>query len=226
VEWEVMCDRAVTAGEIVREPGAAIALDIDRADARIARARVAPSSSFAYRFRWTHGPGFIHEGKVSYAVKLIPDAVPRIEVLRPDPEEKGTVRKEVEIAFRAKDDFGLGDAAIVFAVNEGPEGRRPLGSLGGWPPDAPLEARWRPAESIPELKEGDQVRYRIEVADNRAPQPNAVRSPLHRIAVVSVDEYLRSISEKRARLTARIGGILREEDEGSKNVKTIEDIAR
>ena len=64
-------------------------------------------------------------------MQVIPDLNPRAGMIRPFEDGKATLSKVVDLAFWAKDDYGLDQAWIVYSLNDGSEQRWPLGSLEG-----------------------------------------------------------------------------------------------
>ena len=52
---------------------------------------------------------------------------------------------------------------------------------------------------------------------------NLGRSRSLRLEIVSIDDYLRYIAEKKAQLFSNIKGVLQEETQGSRNVKILKE---
>jgi hypothetical protein len=151
-----------------------------------------------------------------YSLQVELDQPPRVILLTPSGDEKATTEKQLEISFRAKDDYGLAAARIVYTVeNREATGKEQYRAI---PPfkDCPLEVsvekyRWRVRESIPDLAPGDVVRYAVEVFDNRPGTPGVARSESRRMNILSVQEYARLILEERNRLLFRLNQVYDEE---------------
>jgi len=223
--WELRCDRPLKGAELMGEGAGRSAMLLDSADARLLRWTLRATTSFAYRFAWVEKTrGFRYEGNVRYSVRVIPDRPPRVEILDPRQDEKGTVKKQLEITFRASDDYGRGDAWIVYSLNEGPEVKQLIGSLRDQP-DESMTTRWKLAGTIPDLKEKDIIQYAIEVSDNReseaGPAPSRGRSHSLQIEILGLSDYLKYMAERKAQLFGDIKGVFHEETEGSRNVKTL-----
>ena len=85
--------------------------------------------------------------------------------------------------------------------------------------------RWRPADVVEGFAEGTVLSWRVEVSDNRRSEegPNTGRSRTLELEVLTLDEYLQYIEERRSELFSNIRGVLDEESRGSRNVKTLKD---
>ncbi len=231
--WELLCDQALAEAELVIERKQdesgeeAIALEIDANDARRVRGELTVDEGFSYSFRWRElGNGFRYESVVLHTVRVEPDRPPRVEILSPKTDEKGTLRKQIALEFAVRDDHGCGDAWIVYSVSAGseigPEKRIPIGRAreGRNEPH-----RWRPADVVEGFAEGTVLSWRVEVSDNRRSEegPNTGRSRTLELEVLTLDEYLQYIEERRSELFSNIRGVLDEESRGSRNVKTLKD---
>jgi len=188
--------------------------------------------SFIYSFRWqVRSHDFLFDDKVNYTVDVIPDAAPEVRIVRPQARtparaerEKATVGKTLHLTFQATDKYGLKEAWVAYSVNEGAEQKYPLGSLKG--NSIEKEVKWKLKDSIPELKEGDEVTCAIEVVDNcEVREPNYSSSDQIYISIVSVDEYLTYIAEKRKLLRQEIESLYEEEDEAHDKVKSLESLS-
>jgi len=225
VEWRVRCDRALAGATIVLEDGpAAIRVSMEMgADGRSARYVLGRAArTFGYRFSWIEAShGYVYDEEVRYAIRVLPDAPPEVEILRPGGDEKATVRVKLPIAFRARDDHGLAEARIAFARDDGNEERRTIGPLAGSQVES--EYVFDIAGMIPGLREGDVISYAIEVADNRSGEsgPGIGRSRTQRLAIASDDEVLRAILERKAKLVDELKALHKEETDASDEVEAL-----
>ena len=199
-------------------------------------------ASFPYRFRWTEAvQGYPYELDVRYRVQVRPDRPPEVEIVYPLVDEKATVRKTLEVAFRARDDYRVAAAFLAWSVNGGAEQLRPLKIEPG--NEVGATASWTLRESIPRLAEGDTITYAIEVTDNRsavsaqsnraagtpapaeakaaAPTAQRRRSASRQLAIVSVPEYLAWMAERNASLAEDIRAMREQEVEASRQVGLI-----
>lgn len=140
-------------------------------------------------------------------VTIVPDTAPTIEVTWPPRrEELVTNRATLLVAFEAKDDFGLANVRLHYAVNwgEGAAFRTLDLDLGDESPRG-LNRRfeWRLDRIQPPIQEGDVIDYWFEARDNNTETgPGVTVIPEHYQARVVSDE------EKRADLAARLSDTL------------------
>jgi len=225
VQWELVLDKALSGAEVIVGEAEAIPLDLDRAGLT-ARLSTTATASLTYQFRWTDlDYGYDHEDETHYFLQVIPDSPPQVEIVAPSTDDKATVRKTLTVSFLARDDYGIADAWIVYTLNDAKEKRRRIG-----PFDAALveiDATWKlaAADSIPQLKAGDIVTYAIEVCDSHDGKqgPHKTRSDSRRLFIVSVEEYLEYILEKRRQLRTEIEGLRDQEQEGEGEVEKLKD---
>ena len=225
VALELGCDKPLQAAAVVQEGegGPVTPMRLD-ADGRAARMAWTVKESFPFHFRWTERDhGFVYDGDVTYFIRVVPDMPPDIELVSPAEDDKATVEKKLAIRYRAADDYGIAQAAIVYALNGGPEQRRPIGTFDK--PSLEEQRVWPLKETLAGLKEGDALVLAVEVADNRAAEagPNVSRSRPVRLDIVSVAEYLRYVFEKRERLMKEVRALHEEETGASKEVKTLKE---
>lgn len=221
--WRVRCDRRLAWTKMLRDQADpnTLAPDPDGMGGRIS---LTAGESFYYRFEWKDGEhGYEYADNVQYFVQVIPDAPPEVRLLEPAEDLKATVRKKLPLRFEAGDDHGLARADIVYRVNEGDEQRAPLEIAAK--PAGETSTGWVLAESIAGLEIGDAITYAVEVADGRpAPAgPNVSRSRALHVSIVSEEDYVRYIQEKKAQLMREIKLLQEEETTASQQVREIGD---
>lgn len=222
LRWELRCDPPLASAAMLRE-GAEPAFMTLLEDGRLATFEATATESFDYSFQWKEkAHGYEYKDEVRYFIQVIPDSAPQVEILRPLEDEKATVRKTLTVAYQARDDYGLSEAWIVYNVNDGEEKSFSIGALKGRV--AEREAAWPIRKTIPDVKEGDTITYAIEVADNHSGEGGAFRSRSQgrRLYIVSVEEYLRYLAERRRKLVGDIRTMHTLETEAAEKVGEIE----
>ena len=211
IEWTLRLDRAVSGALLTIEGADARAMECDP-DGRIVRASAVAVASHAYHFRWTEREhGYTYVGPRNF-IQVIPDKPPRIELLHPTTDEKGTTKKRLFLSYRARDDHGLSNAVLVTMLNEGKEKRFDLKPCKG---RKTLErmARLELAEIVPGLKEGNIVTYAIEVRDDYPGEagPHTVRSESRRVQILSERNYLAYLDRRRKTYLGALRPLYRQE---------------
>jgi hypothetical protein len=116
----------------------------------------------SYRLELEDAQGLGNGGGPEYAIRLLPDAAPTVEVTEPAGEIESDPRATVQVRYRAADDFGLSRLALVARSAAG-ERRQPLelraGSRGA---GGAYEWDLAPLAATP----GEVVTAWVEAADN------------------------------------------------------------
>ncbi len=222
VQWRITLDRPIRHAELRPHTGEAIVMTLDSAGL-VAEAQVNAQTAWTYELHWTDRQhGYTYADGVRYAMSLAPDQPPQVALQRPQQDALATRQVRLPIVYQAQDDYGLGDVAIVYQHNEGPEQRVPL-------PPAPRgnrthsgELTWPLGRDIPALREGDSVAFAIEVADNRTGEgrrPNVGRSLFRRISIVSQAQYESHIAARQQELMDMLEGLRREEEAAGEQVE-------
>jgi len=229
VEWRITSDVPLEQGALVRKDGGdtvAVPITLTSSDGKAGTMKMTPRESFFYYFSWKDkANGFTYEDKIRYFIRVVPDIAPRITLVAPAQDEKGTVRKTLKIVFDAEDDYGLGETRVVFSVNDGPEQRS---VVGGFDNERRQSAtiEWTVRQSIPDLKEGDFIRYAIEVSDNRdgSMEPNSGTSRWRRLSVVSESEYLAFMLDRKRQILLKIKYLHEQEKKAVEALKELRQI--
>jgi hypothetical protein len=222
VEWEIRCDQELASAEMTCEPGETIQMTIDENDPHIVRAALKADQTLAYQFKWTEKlHDYTYADKVRYSLRVTIDESPLVDILPPRPAEVATLKKNLDIRYRARDEYGLGEAWIVYQVNDGVEHEHALGDLSGR--NDVQEIEWQPQEWISNLTENDTLTYAIKVTDNRVGErgPNSGRSKPLRLQFLSREDYLKSVQETRNELFSNIKGIQEDEVDSSNTIKAL-----
>jgi hypothetical protein len=231
IEWELRCDLSLSEAKMIlettgeKETTTTKALTLEN-EGHAARLAMTPTDSFSYGYVWTERDhGYVYKEDVRFFVQLVPDMPPQAEIITPTEDLKATVQKKLAILWQGRDDYGIDKAWIVYAVNEGPEQKYPLGSFR----DKIVERTsvWTLRDSIPKLKEGDILTYLVEVADSHAGKegPYTSRSQTRHLYIVSIEEYRQYVAERVRKLITEVGALHKTELEADTEVQTIKDIA-
>jgi hypothetical protein len=220
IAWELTADAPLARAVMVQgeEPGELVPLTPDPSG-RILRHSTTADESFSYRFIWHEREhSYTYEDDVRYFAHVVPDLPPQVELTAPLEDQKATTRKTVTLRFHAADDYGLGDAWIVYTLADGNEKRLPIEDFR--PGRARTETAWTIRETLPGIQEGDVLTFAVEVADRYAGEdgPHRSRSQPRRLYIVSIEEYRRYILEKRKRLRTEIEALHGQETDAATQV--------
>lgn len=219
IEWRLELDRAVTAAELVTADDKTVAAAVS-GKGRSVQASLAANASLSYRcrFAWQLGGRRHNDESAKHFIQVIPDIVPRVVLEYPLSSGKATLAKQLQIEFSAFDDYAVAGAHLVYALNDGEEKTRELDVTPG--ANVKHRVELDPNELIPDLKEGDILSCRIEVADNRdvAGGPQVASSRVVRLQFVSDAEYLADVLERRGRFLGQLRPIYKQEREAYGNL--------
>jgi hypothetical protein len=181
-------------------------------DGRSVTMQQVAAESRAYSFGWVdkeHGFSF---SSPRHYLQVSPDRAPSIDLTSPAGNLFATLERDLDFAFRARDDHGIGEAFISYRFNKSGEEKVAL-------PEPKLsdgseqQIDWNYREALPDLAVGDTVTFAVELADRYpgADGPHRVRSDARRVQFLSKEDYLKQIEKQKVRLLNRIRTIYREE---------------
>ena len=191
-------------------------------------------STLRYQFELKDSSGLPNPDPGLFAIHVIEDRAPEVSVLSPGRGDVDTILGgALSLRVRAEDDFGLG--AMRWSVNDG---SAPDAVTAGGPLEwQPITVQRVAADGVRRLRvaglgtrrlyvedlstdekivEGQQFTIRVEVDDNRAPEPQTAQSIGVRVRVVSSDGFMRRVQDRlsRVRLQATALGELQREKLG------------
>ena len=188
--------------------------------------------NFTYTFEWTEGTSgkaFTFED-VQYSVKTIKDNRPRITFEGRPPQGIATVNKTANIAWQAKDDYGLGEVYLVYTLtkqgqSEDAVPQRIAIKDGKGRTRASETFTWAPGEAIPDLKPGIDINYYLETADlkpnNGEEGGRVARSPVKKLSIVTKEAYVTWFRRELATRNDAVTGVFKNELEVSQKVKEL-----
>ncbi len=201
---------------------------------------VTPERSMRYRFELQDETGLQNPDPGLFAINVIEDRIPEVEILAPGRSDMETVLGgAVPVRLRVSDDFGI--TSLKWTTETRLADGREL--LEGTLESSPLELtdqrgsrtriRARALASmlmeVNELSnsgavsEGQLFTLELTAEDNREPIANVGKSVPIRLRVVSADEFLRRLQDRLARARLRAGELL--ELQREKNLRTRELLA-
>jgi len=202
VSWQLQSDSKVKNLEIVNALDGKKIKDatISGDDGNMISFDMLADKAINYSFRWTEGissqygnaKDFIYDD-VQHSIRVISDAIPKVELIRPVTDGLATVNKKIRIAGKASDDHGLGQAWLVYQIDGSADIRKPIMDFEGEKAGG-IELTWDISEDIEDLKPGIRISYALEVKDlYPSPEgtvPHLRRSISRQIEVVEPDRYL------------------------------------
>ena len=211
IKWTLSLDRSVDAAEFRPAEGEAQPLAIS-ADGRSVTMQQVAAGSRSYSFGWVDKEhGFTFSSPRHY-LQVAPDRAPSVDLTSPAGNLFATLERNLDFAFRCRDDHGIGEAAIAYRFNKAAEVKvaLPAPKLSD---GSEQRIDWNYRDDLPDLAVGDTVTFAMELADRYPGEkgPHRVRSHARRIQFMSKDDYLVQIKKQKRRLLNQIRTIYREE---------------
>ena len=223
ITWQLRTDRQVAGARLVFEEGEPVKVDLGQ-DGKALTVTAEADASLSYRFAmdWTLGDKTHTQESTKHFVTIVPDMAPRVAMTYPLGDQQATLKKLLNVTFFAADDYGLDKAWIVYQVNDGPEQRRKVADFEAVD-QVEKSVEWRGVETLKELREGDLVTYRIEVADARpgGGDQSRQRSSSRQIQFVSSEEYLAYAMGRRMRYLSQIRPVYNQQREAAKAIRDL-----
>jgi len=211
IEWNLTLDRAVSKATYTPAGGEAKPLDVSE-DGFSVSMRAPATESRAYSFSWVEKEHRFAFASSNHYLQVAPDEAPRVELTSPENNLYATLGRKVDLAFRGRDDHGIGDTHVAFRVNKIEEQKvaipAPQSKDG-----AEQKIDWDYRTALPDLAIGDTVSFVVELADHYpgADGPHRARSQARRITFLSEKDYLAQINKQKQRLLLKLRTLYREE---------------
>lgn len=196
VRWELQCSPAVSDLNVTLGDRT-IAADVTD-DGSIVSFEVNATDTFRYSFPYVkeRANGFEYRIEGEQEVEVVPDRVPQI-VFRPatTPSGYATPNKILEIDASVSDDYGLGDAFLVYSIGSREEKRISFKKLNGTELSG-IQDEIRLKIPLSELLEGapepgDEFVFQVEVSDEMPPRGNHRNlSSDRKLTILSEEKYL------------------------------------
>jgi hypothetical protein len=186
-------------------------------EGRVLRAEIPVLEAMSYRFLLGHG-GALRTERSPHRIEIETDTVPEVELYAPADELDVTSLKRIELAYIAKDDYGIAKIELVIADGANAEQRKVL----------PLEGnnlRGAQSKYILDLAEvsltpGARVAYHVEVTDNDTVLgPNVGKSREFFLRVFSPRERHEEMVARQQELFEKLVRLL-----GTRLVVAVEDV--
>ncbi len=221
VSWNLKFSEGVEAADLMLEGADPAPMQLSR-NGREASLQLPAQASRAYqiRFRWTLANRVYVEPSARYYLQVIPDADPQVTLLQPVEDAKATLKKVIRLAYSARDDYGLNEAAIVFSVNDGAELRHKLGALDNQS-QVEQEFTWPVTQQFPGLQVGDMLTFAIEVTDSRPGQAGKNRSLSRRVQFVTDADYLAFVLARQRKALGQLRPLYIQEKEAVKELEKL-----
>ena len=211
INWKLTLDCPVSKAEFRPADGKALPLEISP-DGRSVTMQQVAAESRAYSFGWVdkeHGFAF---SSPRHYLQVAPDRAPSVNLTSPAGNLFATLERNLDFAFWARDDHGIGEAFISYRFNKSGEEKvaLPVPKLSD---GSEQQIDWKYREALPDLAVGDTVSFAIELADRYpgADGPHRGRSDARHVQFLSKEDYLKQIEKQKVRLLNRIRTIYREE---------------
>lgn len=218
IKWTLQCDPAITDLNItVGEEKFAAEVSVDGTTAVFSWPKPGTelTKGFTYNFHYIKDKkhGFEYEVPGEQEVVVIRDRVPEIELLEPTTNGYATTKKILEIVAQAKDDHELGEASLLYTINNRQQKRVSFEKLTGKKlSETKGEIRIRKPlseflDEDEELKPGGSFAFEIEVSDKVPPLGSHINlSSERKLTILSEENYLRWFNielEKQRELIAK-----------------------
>lgn len=209
--WNLTLDRPVKEAIMNVDGQDPVVMQISADGLTVSHERVATETR-AYHFSWVDKDYGFSFNSLNHYLQVAPDRAPRVELTSPAKNIYATLGREMELAFRANDDHGIGETTLAIRIDKTEETKVPF------EPSAPIDGTvqvidWDYREHLPDLAVGQTVSFAVEVADRYpgADGPHRARSETRWIQFMSQEDYLAQVEKQKVRQLAELKAIYREE---------------
>ena len=176
-----------------------------------------------YSFRWTEGvsgENFEYDD-VQYGIRVVRDERPEVDLLAPTENGLATTKKKLALTARARDDFGLAEAWLVYSIDGSEENRIPIENFAA-ATTGEVRYTWLLRDHIPSLSPGVNVSVAVEVSDfHPDARGHTTRSATRQLSIVQEDQYIKWYFAELAAQRDEVQKAIESERTSSKEIKQI-----
>ncbi|MEK6712270.1 MAG: DUF4175 family protein, partial [Nitrospinota bacterium] len=161
----------------------------------------------SYQVRLKDTFGFANIAPPRYRIDIIPDTVPQVEVPQPGKDLIAEADEQVNVLFRASDDFGVRSVSLEVRVGGGP--LRHLRVWGGEAPQKAVEGSHLFDLRALGLRPGAALTYRFVAEDtDTVSGPKKGYSPLYTIRIRDREAAIAKLDEDLGKISSQILDLL------------------
>jgi hypothetical protein len=205
VRIEMAANKPIARGQLVFDDNTQLPLII-RQDGLL-HATAIITRPGGYRIEVQDDLGFANQDQLSYRIDVIPDAVPQIDLLEPEPELEIDEGRVITLEYETRDDFGLKELALVYRVGSLGEKRLVIDRID----EAAKRYQGRYFWDVTDLfsTAGETVTYYVEVWDNDTVSgPKRGVSATHVLRMKGREEEHRRLDEMQQQVAEKLVDLL------------------
>ncbi len=172
-----------------------------------------------YRVQVQDEFGFTNQDNLSYRVDVIPDELPQIDLMAPEPDLEIEDGRVITLEYEARDDFGVRELALVYRAGAFGEKRLVIDRVDEVAKRYQGRYYWDISDLLSEA--GERITYYVEVWDNDTVSgPKRGISATHALRIKSREEEHRHLDEMQQQVAEKLVDLLA--DQVDLNTRTSE----
>jgi Domain of unknown function (DUF4175) len=205
VRIQMAANKPIARGQLVFDDNTQLPL-IVRSDGLLEATAIITTPG-GYRVEVQDDLGFANPEQPSYRIDVIPDAVPQIDLLAPEPDMEIEEGRVIILEYEARDDFGVRELALVYRAGPFGEKRAVIDRVDETARRYQGRYFWDVTDLIDAA--GESVTYFVEVWDNDTVSgPKRGVSATHVLRIKSREEEHRRLDEMHQQVAEKLVDLL------------------
>jgi hypothetical protein len=205
VRIDLATNKPVVRGRLIFDDNTQLPLTV-RQDGRLQTTAVITKPG-GYRVQVQDELGFTNQEEISYRVDIIPDEVPQVELIAPEPDTEVEDAQVIPLEYEARDDFGLKEVVLVYRAGALGDKRLVIERADEVVRRSEGKYYWDVSDLLSEA--GERISYFLEVWDNDSVSgPKHGVSATHVLRVKSREEEHRQLDEMQQQVMEQLTDLL------------------
>jgi hypothetical protein len=223
VRIEMAANKPIARGQLVFDDNTQLPLIVRQDGLLQATAIITKPGS--YRVQVQDELGFTNQDALSYRVDVIPDEVPQIDLLAPEPDMEIEEGRVITLEYEARDDFGVRELALVYRAGAFGEKRLVIDRVDEVAKRYQGRYYWDVTDLLSAA--GERVTYYVEVWDNDTVSgPKRGISATHVLRIKSREEEHRHLDEMQQQVAEKLVDLLADQLELNAQTSDLAEQAR
>jgi hypothetical protein len=205
VRIEMAANKPIAWGQLVFDDNTQLPLLV-RQDGLL-QATAIITKAGGYRVQVQDELGFTNQEQLSYRIDVIPDEVPQIDLVAPEPDLEIEEGQVISLEYEARDDFGVRELALVYRAGAFGDKRMVIDRVDEVARRYEGRYHWDVTDLFSEA--GERVTYYVEVWDNDTVSgPKRGISATHVLRIKSREEEHRRLDEMEQQMAEKLTDLL------------------